>query len=101
MLVTDGEVLSGDVDPRCEGVQAQGHAGGFEVGVGPVGEGLPRLDLAGEVVGDAADGEVRVGVRDDHRHVHRGVEFPRAESGGDTGVTAADDCEMHEGAFQS
>jgi len=63
--VADGEALSGDVDRECPGVQAQLHAGGFEVGVGAVGEVAPVGDLAGDVVGDPADGEVRVGVGHD------------------------------------
>jgi len=47
-------------------------------------------DFAGDVVRDPADGEVRVGVGDDDRHVSGGVELTGAERGADTGVAAAD-----------
>ena len=77
-----------------EGVQAELHAGGFEVGVGAVGEVAPVGDLAGDVVGDAADGEVRVGVGDDDGDVGRGVEFAGAQGGADAGVAAADGDEV-------
>ena len=60
-----GAVGCGDVDAGGGGVQPQLHAGGFQVGGGAVGEVAPVGDLAGDVVGDAADGEVRVGVGDD------------------------------------
>ena len=65
-----------------------------------VGEGLPGLHFAGEVVGDAADGEVRVGVRDHDGDVDGGVEFAGAQGGGDAGVASADRYEVHGGAFQ-
>ena len=58
------------------GVQPQLHPGRFEVGVGAVGEVAPVGDLAGHVVGDAADGEVRVGVGDHHGHLGGRVDRP-------------------------
>ena len=51
----------------------------------------PVGDVAGEVVGQPADREVRVGVGQQHRHLHGGVELTRAEGGADPGVAAADD----------
>ena len=100
VLAADGEPLACDVDARGEGVQPQAHPGGLQVGGGAVGEGLPGLHFAGEVVGDAADGEVRVGVGHDDGDVDRGVEFAGAQGCGDAGVTSADRYEVHEGAFQ-
>ena len=58
------DAVRGRVDAAGDGVEAQRHAGRFEVGEGAVGEVAPVGDLAGDVVGDAADGEVRVGVGD-------------------------------------
>ena len=47
-------------------------------------------DLAGDVVGDAADREVRVGVGDDDGDLAAGVELAGAQRGADAGVAAAD-----------
>jgi hypothetical protein len=69
----DQELASGYVDPPGGGVGPQPHPGGFEVGEGAVGQVAPVGDLAGDVVGDAADGEVRVGVLQDHRDVRGGA----------------------------
>ncbi|MEU0170242.1 hypothetical protein ABZ214_33140 [Streptomyces iakyrus] len=48
------------------------------------------LDLAGDVVRDAADGKVGIGVRDDDGDLAVGVEFAGPKSGADAGVAAAD-----------
>ena len=57
-------------------------------------------DLAGEVVRDAADREVRIGVGHHHRDLDGRVEFAGAQRGGDAGVAAADGDEVHDGSFQ-
>lgn len=80
----------GDVDGGGEGVGADLHAGGLEVVEGAVGEIAPVADFAGDVVGDAADGEVRVGVGHHHGDLAVRVEFAGAERRADAGVTAAD-----------
>jgi hypothetical protein len=87
--------LSGDVDLCSQGIEPQSHAGGFQVGVGAVREALPGGDLAGDVVRDAADGEVRVGVGDNDGHIDSGVEFAGAQCGGDAGVASADGNNVH------
>ena len=99
--VPDQEALSGDVDGGGEGVETQLHAGGFKVGVGAVGEVAPVGDFAGHVVGDAADGEVRVGVGDHHGHLGSRVEFTGSQRGGDSGVATADGYQVHEGTFRA
>jgi prolipoprotein diacylglyceryl transferase len=77
------------------GVQPQPHPGRFQVRAGPVGQIAPVGDLAGDVVGDAADGEVRVGIGGHHRDVHARVQFPGAQRGADTGVAATNHDQVH------
>ena len=62
----DEQLAALDVDAPGDGVKAKAHAGRFQVGDAPVGQVAPVGDLARDVVGDAADGEVRVGVGHDH-----------------------------------
>lgn len=100
MRVADRESSAVDVDTRGEGVQTEVHAGGFEIRVGAVGERLPGLHLAGEVVRDAADREVRIRIGHDNGDVDGRVEFAGPEGGGDSSVASADRYKMHEGAFQ-
>ena len=57
--------------------------------------------FAGDVVGDAADGEVRVGVGDHHGHLRAGVEFTGSQRGGDAGVAAADGYQVHDKALSA
>src|SRR5712691_4944658 len=71
----DQELASGHVDAAGGGAGPQPHPGGFEVGDGAVGQVPPVGDLAGDVVGDAADGEVRVDVGQDHGDLGGRVEF--------------------------
>ena len=94
--VLHGELLAGDIDSGGEGVQPQPHARRFEVGVGAVGERLPGRDITREVVRDAADGVVRVAVRDHDGDVDAGVEFSGAQRGGDARVAAADGDDVHD-----
>ena len=54
-------------------------AGRLEVGAGAVGQVAPVGDLAGDVVGDAADGEVGVGVGDHQGDLDGRVEFAGAQ----------------------
>ena len=49
----------------------------------------------GDVVGDAADREVRVSVRDDHGDLGAGVQLAGAQRGADPGVAAPDGDEVH------
>src|ERR1019366_4575929 len=74
----DQEVAADHVDAAGGGGRGQVHPGGFEVCGGAVGQVAPVGDLAGDVVGDTAYGEVRVGVRDDHADLSARVEFPGA-----------------------
>ena len=69
--------------------------GGFQVGDGAVGEVAPARDLTGDVVGDAADGEVRVGVRYHDGHLRAGIYFAGAQRCADPGVAAADRNDVH------
>jgi hypothetical protein len=96
MPVAQRDPLPFDVDAGGGGVQPQLHAGRFQVGVGAVGEVAPVGDLAGDVVRDAANAEVGVGVGDDDGDVAAGVEFARAQRGGDAGVAAADGDQVHQ-----
>ena len=83
------------VDSAGGGVQPQPHPGGFQVGDGAVGEVAPVGDLPGYVVGDAADREVRVGVRDDNGDLGAGIQLAGAQRGTDAGVAAPDRDEVH------
>ena len=90
------DVVGVGVDSAGDGVEPQRHAGRFEVGDGAVGEVAPVGDLAGDVVGDAADREVRVGVGDDDGDLGGRVELPGAQRGADAGVAAADRNQSHQ-----
>ena len=91
----DQELAAGHVDAPGGGVQPQPHPGGLQVGDGAVGQVAPVSDLAGDVVGDAADGEVRVGVLQDHRDLGGRVQFAGPQGGADPGVAAADHDQVH------
>ena len=91
----DEELAARDVDPAGGSVQPEVHPGGFQVCGGAVGEVAPVRHLPGDVVGDAADREVRVGVRDDHADLGAGVELAGPQRGADPRVAAADHDQMH------
>src|SRR5262249_53550484 len=93
----DGELAGGGVDAAGGGVQPQPHPGGFQVRCRAVGQVAPVRHLTGDVVGDAADGEVRVGIRGDHGDVGAWVQFPGARRGADPCVAAADHDQLHDG----
>jgi SAM-dependent methyltransferase len=86
------------VDAGDRGVEAQGHAGGLEVVEGAVGEVAPMGHLTRDVVGDAADREVGVGVGDHDGHVRARVKLAGAQRGADTRVAAADRQQPHQSA---
>ena len=90
------ERVAGHVDLAGGGVQAQPHPGCLQVGVGPVREVAPVGDLAGDVVGDAADGEVRVGVGHHHGDLGARVDLAGAQRGADARVAAADCHHVHD-----
>ena len=91
----DEELAARDIDPAGGSVQPEVHPGGFQVRGGAVGEVAPVRHLPGDVVGDAADREVRVGVRDDHADLGAGVELAGPQRGADPRVAAADHDQMH------
>ena len=91
----DQELAAGHVDAAGGGVQPQPHPGCFQVGQGAVGQVAPVGDLAGDVVGDAADGEVRVGVLEDHGDVGGRVQLAGPQGGADSRVAAADHDQVH------
>ena len=64
------------------------------LGDAAVGQVAPVGDLAGQVVGDAADGEVRVGVFEDYGDIGGRVELAGAQGGADR-VAAADHDQVH------
>jgi hypothetical protein len=86
-----------DVDTGGAGVGEHPHAGGGQIGSGAVGEVGPVGDFSGDVVGDAADGEVRVGVGDDHGDLGGGVELAGPQRRADAGIAAADGDDMTNG----
>ena len=89
-----------DVQAAGGGVQPQAHPGGFQVRGGAVGQVAPVRHFPGDVVGDAADREVRVGVRDDHADVGAGVELAGPQRGAYPGVAAADRDQVHDWILQ-
>ena len=70
--------------------------GRLEIGDGPVRQVAPVGDLARDVVGNPADGEVGVGVGDDHGDLGVGVELTGSQRGADAGVASSDGDEVHE-----
>jgi len=74
----DGEFPPARVDPARAGICAQGETGRVEVGAGAVSQATPVSDVTADAVGDAADAEVGVGVGDDERDIHGGIEFAGA-----------------------
>ena len=91
----DDDVVGVGVDSAGDGVEPQRHAGGLEVGGGAVGEVVPVADLAGDVVGDAADRVVRVGVGEHDCDLGGRVELADAERSGDASVATADRNQSH------
>ena len=86
------------VDAADRGVEAQGHAGGLEVGEGPVREVAPVRYLARDVVGDTADREVGVGVGDHDGHLRARVKLAGAQRSADAGIATADRHQPHQSA---
>ena len=95
--VEDVEGVLVDVDAGGAGVGQHPHAGGGQVGGGAMGQVGPVGDFPGDVVGDAADGEVGIGVGDDHGDIGGGVEFAGAQRRADAGITATDGDDMTNG----
>ena len=83
-----------DIDAGGAGVGEHPHAGGGQVGGGAMGQVGPVGDFPGDVVRDAADGEVGIGVGDDHGDLGGGVEFAGAQRRADAGITATDSDDM-------
>ena len=88
--------VAGDVDPVGNGVETERDTRRLELADRPVCKRSPVGHLAGDVVGDAADGEVGVAVGDDHRHLGGPVELQRTKRRADPRVAAADRYEVHE-----
>ena len=91
----DQQLAASHVDPAGGGVQPQPHPGRLQVGDRAVGQVAPVRDLAGQVVGDAADREIRVGVRHHDRDLGAGVELAGPQRGADPRVAAADHHQVH------
>jgi hypothetical protein len=71
-------------------VKQQLDASLFQVGGGAVGQVAPVRDVAGQIVGQPADGEVGEGVGHDHGDLNGWFQFAGSQGGGDAGVAAAD-----------
>ena len=91
----DQELAAGHVDAPGSGIQPQPHSRCFQVGEAAVGQVAPVSDLTGEVVGDAADGEIGVGVLQDHRDISDRVQLAGPQRGADPRVAAADHDQVH------
>jgi hypothetical protein len=101
VLAGDGDLLSGGVDRAGGVIQQELEAGLFQVGGGAVGQIPPVTDVAGQVVGQPADGEVGEGVGHDHGGLGRGVEFAGPQGGRDAGVAAPDHQQPHPDLLRS
>ena len=99
-LINDVDPVARDVDLGCPCVQSDLHPGCLEVVERAVGQAAPMGHLARDVVRDAADGEVRVGVGHDDGDLGRRIEFAGPQGGADTGVTSTDGDEVHGGPFR-
>ena len=95
--VEDVEGVLVDIDAGGAGVGEHPHAGGGQIGGGAMREVGPVGDFSGDVVRDAADGEVRVGVGDDYGDLGGGVEFAGPQGRADAGIAAADGDDMTNG----
>ena len=95
LAVGDEELAALDVDATGHRVEAKLHAGRFEVGDGPMRQVAPVGDLTRDVIGDPADGEVRVGVGHHHGDFGAGVELAGPQRGADAGVASSDGNDVH------
>ena len=95
------DTMLGHIDPGDRRVQAEAHAGILQLGGAAVGQVAPVGHLSGDVVRDATDGEIRVGVGHHHRHRGVGVELPGSQGGRDARVRSADGNNVHEWAHLS
>src|SRR5262249_264672 len=89
------QLAGGHIDLAGRGVQPQPHPGRLQVGVGSVREVAPVGHLAGDVVGDAADGEVGVGVGGHHGELHARVDLAGPQRGADPRVASPDGANVH------
>ena len=89
--VPDVQLAALDVDAARGRVQAQSHAGRLERRDVAVSEVAPVRHVAGDVVGDPADREVRIGVSEHDLDVAFAVELANAEGGADAGVASSHD----------
>ena len=79
------------VDRPGRVLQEQLDSGALELFGRSVRERAPVGNVAGEEVRQAADGEVRIAVCEEHGDVDAGIELACPKGGGDAGVAAADD----------
>ena len=88
--VGGGDLVRGDVDAPGGGVGEEANAERFEVCPAAMGEVVPVGDVTGDVVGDAADAEVWVGIGEHDGDRDADVELPGAQRGGDAAVASSD-----------
>ena len=92
------ELVAFGVNPLSDRVEAQPHTGRFKIAERAVRELPPVGHLAREVVGDAADREVRVGVVENDVNLARRIEFSHAQCGADPRIAPADDDDASHGS---
>jgi hypothetical protein len=91
LRVCDEQFAAVRVDAMCGRVQMESHSGRFEGREVAMSKVAPVRDVSRDVVGDPADGEVRVGVVEHDVDVAFIVELANAEGGADARVAAAND----------
>jgi hypothetical protein len=99
VLAGDGDLLGGGVDRASGVVKEQLEVGLLQVGGGAVGQIPPVGHVAGQVVGQPADGEVREGVSDEHGGLDRWVQLAGSQGGRDAGVAAPNHHQPHPAPF--
>ena len=87
--------MGAGIDSVRHRVEPQADAGGLEVGDGAVCEVVPVADIARDVVRDAADREVRIGVGEHHCDVCARVKLAGAKRCHDARVATPDRDQSH------
>ena len=94
----DQQLAASHVDPAGGGVQPQHHPGRLQVGDRAVRQVAPVGHLTGDVVGDAADREVRETISGHHGDIRARVEFTGPQGRADARVAATNRHQMHAGS---
>jgi hypothetical protein len=94
-VASAGDTPAGRVDRGHRGVGDQADPCRGQLGGAAVGQAAPVGHFAGDVVRDAADGEVRISVGEHHAHLRVPGKLARPQRRADPGVAAAHNHQPH------